>query len=149
MLDSEFYDIIESMIIDMGIKVKVFMGNVINKQNEQSLKDIYKVYNIYAKKDYSYSKMSDLVIYMLMKDKKVLNVIKKALIGKILEEEQLVKLVLALADNNLNVTKTATSVYMHRNTINNKLDYIKKETGFDIQNFNDAMAVFCLIKYCK
>jgi len=50
-------------------------------------------------------------------------------------------------DNNLNVTKTASEVYMHRNTINNKLDYIKKETGMNIQEFKDAVSMYWLIKF--
>ena len=48
--------------------------------------------------------------------------------------------------NNLNVCKTANYVYMHRNTINNKLAVIKEETGLDIQNFQDAVLLYVLIK---
>ena len=48
--------------------------------------------------------------------------------------------------NDLNVCKTANYVYMHRNTINNKLITIKEETGLDIQKFQDAVMLYVLLK---
>ena len=47
--------------------------------------------------------------------------------------------------NDLNVSKTATSVYMHRNTVNNKLEVIKKTSGMDVQKFYDAIAMYTLM----
>lgn len=47
--------------------------------------------------------------------------------------------------NDLNVSKTASAVYMHRNTVINKLDVIKKTSGLDIQRFYDAIAMYNLI----
>jgi len=147
MLCEEFYDIVQSLCFDLEIKVKYFKGIVVNKDNFKDFNKIYEIYRKYTLKKYSYSTMSELIAYILVKDSLLLKDLKDVLIGAILKDEQLVKLVLALADNNLNVTKTAKAMYMHRNTINNKLEYIKKETGLDIQNFNDIYAVYSLIKF--
>ena len=46
----------------------------------------------------------------------------------------------------LNVSKTASFVYMHRNSINNKLDLIEKETGLNIQLFNEAVTMYNLLR---
>jgi DNA-binding PucR family transcriptional regulator len=34
---------------------------------------------------------------------------------------------------------------MHRNTVINKLEYIKNATGLNIQNFHDALCMYWLI----
>ena len=39
----------------------------------------------------------------------------------------------------LNLSHTAKKLFIHRNTLIYRLDKIKKETGFDIKNFNQAM----------
>ena len=57
------------------------------------------------------------------------------------KDSYLKDIIFAMFNNNLNISKTASQVYMHRNSINNKLDYICKETGLDIQNFYDAVAM--------
>lgn len=43
--------------------------------------------------------------------------------------------------NNLNILKASKASFMHRNTLNYRLDKIKKLTGLNIKNFEDA-AVF-------
>ena len=48
-------------------------------------------------------------------------------------------------ENNLNVTKTSKQLYMHRNTLNYKLDYIYNITNLNLQVFNDAIAMYILI----
>ncbi len=143
----ELYDVIESLSLELGEKVRFFKGNVVNGYNYSEFNKIYELYLRYLKKSFSSSNVCELVIYMLINDIESLREVREFLIGYILKDDQLVKLVLALTNNNLNVSKTASSMYMHRNTINNKLEQIRNETGFDIQNFNDVVAVYSLIKY--
>lgn len=146
-LDSkEIYDMVSAISVDLDKKIKLFKGNVINSNNIDGFEDIYNAYTNFANRDYSYSDISDLVVYLLSNDMESLINIKNYLLEGIINDSQIIKLVLSLCENNLNVTKTASSMYMHRNTINNKLETIKKETGFDIQSFNDAMTLFLLLK---
>jgi carbohydrate diacid regulator len=55
-------------------------------------------------------------------------------------------LIQAMFKNNLNVTQTASDVYMHRNTVIKKLDFIKKETGLNLQKFQDANIMYWILK---
>ena len=87
-----------------------------------------------------------MIVFLADKDLDIIRNIKEKVLNKIISDNQLVKLILSMFDNDLNVTKTASSMYMHRNTINNKLDFIKKETGFNVQCFKDAMALYIMIK---
>ncbi|MBO5460892.1 MAG: helix-turn-helix domain-containing protein [Ruminococcus sp.] len=41
--------------------------------------------------------------------------------------------------NNLNIAETARQLHMHRNTLIYRLEQIKKRTGLDLRNFEDAM----------
>lgn len=142
----DIYDMVSSISVDLDKKIKMFKGNIVNSNNIDGFDEIYKAYVRFSSKDYSYSDISDLVIYLLTNDMNTLSSIKNYLLEGIINDTQIIKLILSLCENNLNVTKTANSMYMHRNTINNKLEMIKKETGFDIQVFNDAMTLFLLIK---
>lgn len=47
------------------------------------------------------------------------------------------QLIVALADNDLNVCRTAEAVIYHRNTLNYHYQVIKKETGLDPHRFHD------------
>ena len=72
--------------------------------------------------------------------------IKPIIINKILNDPKLYEIVNGMFMNDLNVSKTANYVYMHRNTINNKMIVIKEETGLDIQKFQEAVILYALIK---
>ncbi|MDD3123823.1 MAG: helix-turn-helix domain-containing protein, partial [Candidatus Izemoplasmatales bacterium] len=98
-----------------------------------------------ARKNYQYYGVSDLILEIVKEDIKELSKYRSVLLNNISEDPQIEKLILSLFDNNLNITKTAKDVYMHRNTINNKLEYITKETGLNIQEFKDALSMYWLI----
>ena len=42
-------------------------------------------------------------------------------------------------DNNLNVSETSRRLYIHRNTLVYRLEKIKKFTGLDLREFDDAI----------
>ena len=56
----------------------------------------------------------------------------------IFEEEELTT-VYTFFDNNLNISETARRLYVHRNTLVYRLEKIKKLTGLDLREFNDAI----------
>ncbi len=43
--------------------------------------------------------------------------------------------------HNLNISETARYCYLHRNTLIYRLDRIQKETGFNMRNFDEAVAL--------
>jgi len=50
--------------------------------------------------------------------------------------------------NNMNITESAKSMYLHRNTLLYKIEKIKKITGYDLKKIEDLLVlrIFCLIK---
>ena len=49
------------------------------------------------------------------------------------------ELILAFAQNNMNVSKTSRQVFMHRNTVTYRFEKIKEETGLDPLTFYDLV----------
>lgn len=47
--------------------------------------------------------------------------------------------------NDLNVSKASKNMYIHRNTMNYKLDKLKMHSGFDLRKFTDAYLLYNLI----
>ena len=94
----------------------------------------------------NYISLKSLLLMILEKNIDDLAIIKPIIMNNILNDSKLLEIINAMFVNDLNVCKTANYVYMHRNTINNKITIIKEETGLDIQKFQDAVILYALVK---
>lgn len=56
------------------------------------------------------------------------------------EDAELVETAEAFLNCSLNVSETARSLFIHRNTLMYRLNKIERETGLNIRNFSDALA---------
>ncbi|MBQ7275842.1 MAG: helix-turn-helix domain-containing protein [Bacilli bacterium] len=122
-----------SLLQDLDNDISVLEG--FRYSDKEQLEGIYKCF-----KDYNsigYTKIADIILKLSDED---LKPIKEMLLSK-LKDNYLKEIIIGMFKSNLNISKAASVVYMHRNTINNKLDTIQKETGLDIQNFYEAMAM--------
>ncbi len=54
-------------------------------------------------------------------------------------DEEMLKTAQAFLDNNLNASETSRVLYIHRNTLNYRLDKIQNLTGFNLRKFSDAV----------
>lgn len=70
--------------------------------------------------------------------------------NRIFSDADIIATCFRLFENDLNVSKTAKSLYMHRNTLIYRLGKIKKITGLEITRFSDA-ATFVIMygRYCE
>ena len=53
--------------------------------------------------------------------------------------DDLIETVRVFFQNDLNLTAASRQLFIHRNTLNYRLDKIKKETGLDLRSFQDAV----------
>ena len=136
---------IDSLSDDIGTSVNVFEGFVIKNRNKNDLKEFMEIFYSSSFNLYGYSNIVDLV-HVLRYDKENINSLKKILLKEYLGDEEFLKIVRGMFENNLNVSKTSSSIYMHRNTLNNKLTLIENNTTLAIQNFKDAVALYELLK---
>lgn len=136
---------IDSLSDDIGTSVNVFEGFVIKNRNKNDLKEFIEIFYSSSFNLYGYSNIVDLV-HVLRYDKENINSLKEILLKEYLGDEEFLKIVRGMFENNLNVSKTSSSIYMHRNTLNNKLTLIENNTTLAIQNFKDAVALYELLK---
>ena len=129
------------------MNIKTYESGKIYIDNRIGFKIIFECYLKYSyHNSRSYTNNCDLILDLAKKEINELSKIKPYILNKVNNDMQLERLINSMFDNNLNITKTAKDVYMHRNTINNKVDFIKDETGLNLQVFKDAVAMYLLIK---
>ncbi|QFT88236.1 Leucine-rich protein [Bacillus sp. THAF10] len=63
----------------------------------------------------------------------------------LLEEQDLIYSIKAYIENNLNVSLTSKKLFMHRNTLQYRIDKFIERTGIDIKHFTGALAAFLAI----
>lgn len=54
--------------------------------------------------------------------------------------------ILSFVEYDLNVSKASKAMYIHRNTMNYKLDKLLELSGFDLRKFIDAYILYSLVK---
>lgn len=66
-------------------------------------------------------------------------------IQQILKDRELMYTIYTFFDNNLNTSVTSSKTFMHRNTLNYRIDKVKKLTGLNIKLFEHAVVFKNLI----
>ena len=49
----------------------------------------------------------------------------------------------------LNISSAAKTLYMHRNTVQNKIDRFQRMTNLDLRNFEDSLTAYLAIQFLK
>ena len=146
-MNPDVNQLVNAIIEDFGYKLKVFKSNKILTEHIDDFKTLKKLYFKYQEYiNDNFVNIQKLVQTILEKDSNDLTYIRPIILRKINSDPKLYEIVNGMFINDLNVCKTANYVYMHRNTINNKLNLIKEETGLDIQKFQEAVILYALIK---
>lgn len=136
-----FEEIVDSMSEDLGFKIKIFEGFNVDLD-----KDFLEIISIIEETNISnvYYNVSDVILKQ--KDNKlILNTLKHHLLDNVLLDSQFIDIIKGMFKNNLNVSKTSQNIYMHRNTLNNKLDYLEFNTSLSLRDFKHALCFYALL----
>ena len=60
-------------------------------------------------------------------------------------DKDLIHIGIEFIENNLNISKTSSNLFLHRNTLIYRLDKIKEIFNLDLRNFRDAMMFYLLV----
>ena len=146
-INPDITETVKALTDDLGIDLKVFRSNKIYSNNYEFINILKKMYYKYENIiNENFITIKNLCTAILERNIDDITTIKPIIVGKILNDPKLYEIVNGMFINDLNVSKTANYVYMHRNTINNKMIVIKEETGLDIQKFQEAVILYALIK---
>ena len=71
---------------------------------------------------------------------------KKNVLKDVYYDHELINIIRVFLECNMNTSKAADVLYMHRNTLINKLDKFIEITGYDIRYFRDAVIIYSIIE---
>ena len=88
----------------------------------------------------------DIVTYSVVRNNEVL---KKKVLEYINTEvnSEVIHTVLQFIENNMNSSSTSKKLYMHRNTLNYRIDNFIEATKINVKTFKGANAIYLLFKY--
>ncbi len=88
----------------------------------------------------------DIVTYTVVRSNEVL---KKKILDYINERvnSEVIHTVLEFIENNMNSSSTSKKLYMHRNTLNYRVDNFIETTKINVKTFKGANAIYLLYKY--
>lgn len=143
-LAEQIYNVVMSELlveIEIGIGSKVNILNLRKSYEEAILSITLGSKFLNHKKIFNYN---DLVIPLLIKnmDTKLLNEILSNInnnIKHIFDDIELYTTAMYFLENNLNISESARKLYIHRNTLNYRLNKILNITGYDLRKFDDAI----------
>lgn len=138
-----FQEIIDSLSEDLGTRIKIFEGFRISLKNNLDFLKMFSIIEKYREKDYSYMNITDVI---LSTNTMNINTIREILLCEELKDYNFITLVREMLKNDLNVSKAANDLYIHRNTLNNKLDTIEFNTSISLRNFKGALSLYELLK---
>ena len=81
----------------------------------------------------------------LIKIKLIAPIVIKNILKEFYDDYQMKEVIKAYLDSNMNISKAANKLYMHRNTVMNKIDKFIKNTGYDIKEFKNAFIIYHII----
>lgn len=141
-------DIFDALSSDLGYDVVLHEGLIINENYSGS--DILTYIKTYHDTEKINTKLyTDLADFILFQDhnvnKELILSIKNNLFIPLFSDVVLRDIIQAMLKNDLNVSQTAKLLYMNRNSLINKLDYIYKETGLNLQKYTHACVIYVMI----
>lgn len=136
---------LDALCEDFGVKMSLFEGFLVNKENNNLFRNFIDIYYKCHLNNINYSSINNLVLEgFFSKEEKM--ILKDLILIKYISDTQFMKFIYSLFENNLNVSKTAKAIFMHRNTVNNKLASFENDTTLTLQSFKDAIVVYELLK---
>lgn len=130
-LNEDFYltaTLFESGILYNNINKDEYISLIIN--NKHKLLECNKLYISEA----------DLIILKFTTPLVVANILKE-----FNDDYQMKNVIKAYLECDMNISQAANKLYMHRNTVMNKIDKFIRNTGYDIKKFKNAFIIYHII----
>lgn len=136
---NEIQGVLSSLEIDLDYKLLCYISDFANEARLNREKEI--VLELLNSINAGYYNLKSLLL-----DSKKINdkakILKHILYDTGINQEFIIE----FAECNLNASKAASKLYMHRNTVIYKLDRLVELSGFDLRNFIDMYILYTLAK---
>ena len=138
---------IQTLDDDFSSKTSLYIGMAMTLS--ESMIDLYKEEHAYFENNQTKDIVLDFkntYIHKLVKNELVRSEQAKLYLAKIEQQENYSALIEALWANQGNITQTASALYLHRNTLNYRLDKFFEETGLSLRVLDDLLLAYLLIQ---
>lgn len=142
------YDqIIDILMSDLYVTIKFFVGPYHN--HFTNVKRHYDMIIQSAHTAFSYSKESVITfgyavpsLFINEVNQELRIQVSETILQEFIDDDETLKLIETFLDCNLNVSETAKELYMHRNSLQYRLDRFHEKTTIDVRQFHEAMSVY-------
>lgn len=140
--ETSFDELINSINTDLYHNLSLYESSFFESETE--LKDDMQKKMITLKFDRPY--LNDKILFY----DRILSYIdeqaKKMILKQFYEDAEFLNSMKVFIEKNQNTSEAAKALYLHRNTLINRIDKFYRVTGFDLKKFEDAAIIYLLIK---
>ena len=143
-------DTLEAVEYDFGVRLSIMLGQVWSQTGHQALSDLIKAErnlfkNWWRQGHQGFHTFSQLYLWSMGEKMVDLDLIKDYLHQMILDQDQIQEIILSLWENSAVLTKTAQQLYLHRNSLQYKIDKWEELTGLQLKELTDLTLCYQLI----
>ena len=143
-------DTLEAVEYDFGLRLSIMLGQVWSQNAQQSLSELIKaereLFKTWWRQGHQgVQTFSQLYLWNLGEKQVDLRIIKDYLRQLIQDQDQIQEIILSLWDNSAVLTKTAQQLYLHRNSLQYKIDKWEELTGLQLKDLTDLTLCYQLI----
>ena len=143
-------DTIEAVEYDFGVRLSIMLGQVWTQNAHQTLADLIKaereLFKTWWRQGHQgVQTFSQLYLWSLGEGLVNLRIIKDYLRQLIQDQDQIQEIILSLWENSAVLTKTAQQLYLHRNSLQYKIDKWAELTGLELKDLTDLTLCYHLI----
>jgi DNA-binding PucR family transcriptional regulator len=149
----DLVQLVESVTSDFYIQLKMFIGQLhqvnqsIKNKIQQEIKYIKKFQETLSLKNKVFTFSDVLAFHFVTCDKPFSNEFLSDFLISAFRDHELIQTIKQYIECNLNVTQTAKKMFMHRNSVQYRIDKFIELTGIDIRQFKEAFTVYLLILF--
>ena len=143
-------DTLEAVEYDFGVRLSIMLGQAWSQTGHQALSDLIKAErdlfkNWWRQGHQGFHTFSQLYLWSMGERIVDLRVIKEYLHQMIVDQDQIQEIILSLWENSAVLTKTAQQLYLHRNSLQYKIDKWEELTGLQLKELTDLTLCYQLI----
>ena len=143
-------DTLEAVEYDFGVRLSIMLGQVWFQAGHQALSDLIKaerdLFKTWWRQGHQgVHAFSQLYLWSMGERIVDLRVFKEYLHRMIVDQDQIQEIILSLWENSAVLTKTAQQLYLHRNSLQYKIDKWEELTGLQLKELTDLTLCYQLI----
>ncbi len=143
--DVSFLDVILNMMSDTLTDLRIYVSYQFDNEIDLDAHKKFIERKLQAIPFNKYVYLDDKVILKTLLDK-VDQEIRRFIFRKYLNDSIMQESIKTYLESNQNMSLASKKMYVHRNTLIQRLDKFYQTTGFDVRLFNDAYLIYSLMK---